>query len=506
MIGEDRPWILGEHIKDIDLFFSYIWLNSFVHLFGRHTGRAYGKVLAGFRGYELWFYFDDRDSYEMGEHLVNRIIKEPDYGHTINREIIREADSLRSYCEKIPSKDGLKELSNEQLWRIYKGHFDAHQEYYTWCWIPPASDMFHNNFTNRVLEMLRSSVMGADEMIPEYFVTLTQPTKRSLIYTEQDELLQIAVEIEKDLAQKKLFLEKNLAKIFVSLNDSVRAMLEQHREKYHYTKYIFVAGENTLEMLVRELKDIFSKGISASQIRKNNEERLKEAAQNREALFERIHANLDLRRLCSVFGDFMVTKIYRRYAQLYALYQMDRVLKEIALRMELSVKQLRFAVPNEVEAMLLRHECNAEELQKRTERCAYYAEQGKEIILSGKEAEEIMKQTFEKVDISLSEFRGQVASPGYAKGKVALIFRAGDMKKLRDGDILVSISTDPDLLPAMKRAGAIVTEQGGVTSHAAIVSRELGIPCVIGAKQVAQVLKDGDTVEVDAKRGIIRKI
>ena len=77
---------------------------------------------------------------------------------------------------------------------------------------------------------------------------------------------------------------------------------------------------------------------------------------------------------------------------------------------------------------------------------------------------------------------------------------------MNKGDILVSIASDPDIVPAMKKAAAIVTEQGGVTSHAAIVSRELGIPCVIGTKIATKVLKDGDIVEVDATKGTVRKL
>ncbi|MFZ2978284.1 MAG: PEP-utilizing enzyme, partial [Candidatus Magasanikiibacteriota bacterium] len=96
--------------------------------------------------------------------------------------------------------------------------------------------------------------------------------------------------------------------------------------------------------------------------------------------------------------------------------------------------------------------------------------------------------------------------PGLAKGKVKIIIRAEDMKKMNHGDILVSIATDPDIVPAMKKAAAIITEQGGVTSHAAIVSRELNIPCVIGTKIATKVLQDGDTVEVDANNGIIKII
>lgn len=89
---------------------------------------------------------------------------------------------------------------------------------------------------------------------------------------------------------------------------------------------------------------------------------------------------------------------------------------------------------------------------------------------------------------------------------LTFLIRAKDMPKMRPGDILVSIATDPDIVPAMKKASAIVTEQGGITSHAAIVSRELGIPCVIGTKIATRVLKDGDKVVVDATRGIVKKL
>ena len=80
------------------------------------------------------------------------------------------------------------------------------------------------------------------------------------------------------------------------------------------------------------------------------------------------------------------------------------------------------------------------------------------------------------------------------------------MAKFQKGDILVAISTNPDIVPIMKKAAAIVTEQGGVTSHAAIVSRELNIPCVIGTRIATKVLEDGEEVEVDATKGMVRRI
>lgn len=66
--------------------------------------------------------------------------------------------------------------------------------------------------------------------------------------------------------------------------------------------------------------------------------------------------------------------------------------------------------------------------------------------------------------------------------------------------------TRPELMPAVKKAKAIITDEGGLTCHAAIVSRELGVPCIIGTKIATKILKDGNLVEVDANKGIIRKI
>ena len=101
---------------------------------------------------------------------------------------------------------------------------------------------------------------------------------------------------------------------------------------------------------------------------------------------------------------------------------------------------------------------------------------------------------------------GEVGCVGYAKGKVKIIIRAEDMNKMEQGDILVSIATDPDIVPAMKKAGAVVTDAGGVTSHAAIVTRELHIPSVIGTRFATRVLQDGDEVEVDANKGVVKII
>jgi pyruvate,water dikinase len=99
--------------------------------------------------------------------------------------------------------------------------------------------------------------------------------------------------------------------------------------------------------------------------------------------------------------------------------------------------------------------------------------------------------------------RGLGASPGRSSGKVNMIMDVKDIANFKEGEILVTEMTAPDWVPAMRKAAAIVTNGGGMTAHAAIVSRELGVPCVVGTKRATEVLKTGQEVSVDGALGII---
>jgi phosphohistidine swiveling domain-containing protein len=102
------------------------------------------------------------------------------------------------------------------------------------------------------------------------------------------------------------------------------------------------------------------------------------------------------------------------------------------------------------------------------------------------------------------EIRGVVAQKGVARGPVKLVYVASDLSKVEKGDIIISPMTRPEFLPTMKKSLAFVTDEGGITCHAAIVAREMGKPCIIGTKIATQVLKDGDEVEVDANNGVVK--
>ncbi|MCX9081051.1 MAG: phosphoenolpyruvate synthase [Candidatus Methanoperedens sp.] len=112
------------------------------------------------------------------------------------------------------------------------------------------------------------------------------------------------------------------------------------------------------------------------------------------------------------------------------------------------------------------------------------------------------KEPKEKV-ATTAILEGLGASPGIAYGEAKLVVDASELGKVKDGDILVAIMTTPDMVPAMKRAAAIVTDEGGLTCHAAIVSRELGCPAVVGTRKATELLSDGMKITVDGEKGLV---
>ena len=146
-------------------------------------------------------------------------------------------------------------------------------------------------------------------------------------------------------------------------------------------------------------------------------------------------------------------------------------------------------------------------LEDRQKYFAIYSNIDKYEIFFGKEEVEkiIDRQRLELIEPSVNDdiLRGSTGQKGKVQGRVRIIHNQKDCDKFEQGEILVASMTTPELLGAMYRAAAFITDEGGVTCHAAIVSRELGIPCVVGTKFATQVLSDGDLVEVDADNGLV---
>jgi pyruvate,water dikinase len=138
----------------------------------------------------------------------------------------------------------------------------------------------------------------------------------------------------------------------------------------------------------------------------------------------------------------------------------------------------------------------------------FAVEKGKVYILQTRPVT-FLEEDVEKREMKKTKGEGKIllkglgASPGIATGKVKIIRDLSELGKIEKGDILVTEMTSPDFVPAMEKSAAIITDRGGTTCHAAIVSRELGIPCIVGTQLATKVLKDGQIVTVDANNGIV---
>jgi len=138
-------------------------------------------------------------------------------------------------------------------------------------------------------------------------------------------------------------------------------------------------------------------------------------------------------------------------------------------------------------------------------------EEGKIYVVQARPITTINNKAKEKVEEEREEettekriiMNGLGVSAGIASGSVKIILNISEISKVNLGDVLVARMTTPDMVPAMKKASAIITDEGGMTCHAAIVARELGIPCIVGTKTATKELHEGDIVTVDGKKGVV---
>jgi phosphoenolpyruvate synthase/pyruvate phosphate dikinase len=194
----------------------------------------------------------------------------------------------------------------------------------------------------------------------------------------------------------------------------------------------------------------------------------------------------------------------RKEVQMKSTYALNLILLEVCRRTGQKYSEVVWSWPEEVEALIKTSHFDSEKVNARKESyfTIVYLDSIEEC--TGEKAIARRKQEFSQKMENLRDFRGVPASMGRVSGKVRVCFSANDaIAKVQKGDVLVASMTLPDYVPAMKKAAAIITDEGGVTCHAAIVSRELKIPCIVGTKIATKVLKDGDMVDVNANHALV---
>jgi len=226
----------------------------------------------------------------------------------------------------------------------------------------------------------------------------------------------------------------------------------------------------------------------------------------KQALFKKVKLSALLRALIRISEDFTWWQDKRKKATYFNIDMGCAILKEVGRRTGYTLDELKFAYPGEIKDILSKRELSRKELQGRKKSGLVVVGEAFEVVPSARIKELKNMILGQKLHDQVDDFRGLSASTGRAIGPVCILNSATEADKVKQGDILVAVMTRPDYIAAMKKAAAIVTNEGGITSHAAIVSRELGIPCIIGTKIATEVLHDGDIVEVNANHGLVKKL
>lgn len=181
----------------------------------------------------------------------------------------------------------------------------------------------------------------------------------------------------------------------------------------------------------------------------------------------------------------------------------EPLFSEIAHRLNLSLKELKFLKPKEIIDALQ----TKEKIPPR-QQCYFIHEKGKSELFENAsyptEEGSALSSVREK---NSTELKGRGTFPAQYEGNVRLILEKEDVRHIQPGEVLVLRMTTPDMMmEGIKKAGAIICDEGGITCHAAILSREFGIPTIMGTEMATKVLKTGDRVLVDAEKGIVRMI
>lgn len=214
---------------------------------------------------------------------------------------------------------------------------------------------------------------------------------------------------------------------------------------------------------------------------------------------------MEVGQLISELGHL---RFWNRYHFMTLRYHLKQALLELVKRS--GNPDLEFATVEEITKFFKGEKIDLEEIKRRKNGYVSRLINGETKIMTGAEAEKYRKLVQQDLG-QLDEVKGNVANKGKVTGRVRVVsFSAKDYNEqvaaFQKGEILVCGMTRPQIVHLCRKAAAIVTDEGGITSHAAVVSREYNVPCVIATRNATKVFKTGDIVEVDADKGIVRKV
>src|SRR3989338_2843523 len=283
-------------------------------------------------------------------------------------------------------------------------------------------------------------------------------------------------------------------------NDRFSKLLDDHLQLFSW-----IGARGWWLKYAWKKEDIIERIKQAMGTKHNNLSRI---LTEREMESEKVAKRLNLagNELLELSREFAYLRTWRTDVIYRAGYRARNLFFRIAEISGFPKEDMVYLTKDEIMPMLTHYQLvSQDEINKRKEYFTVFIWDYKPTIYSGKEMAKEFESLFD-FNIFSDEVQGQSAFSGKVQGRVQLVLTAEDVKDVKKGDILVAVMTFPHFIAAMEKAAAFVTDEGGILCHAAIVSREMRKPCVIATKHATTVFKDGDVVEVNAEKGIVKKI
>jgi len=340
-------------------------------------------------------------------------------------------------------------------------------------WLPTFPGEFGNYGSEAVLKDLLSKYINSEREIGKAMERLTAPEELSFLQRSEVELLKT-----KDLSK--------------------------YVERYHWldNSYVGVKVLGAEDFLDRKEK------LDAN-LEEKLESRLTEVKERKSGVISKFGLSEEITRVAKVIVELVIQQDARKMHMQKLQYYKERLLEALAVKAEVDIELLRNCSLIEIVEGIKGDGLRglAEERQQPFD--VRGINSAVEIIHGEKVAHYWRHYSSEKLDDEFNTLSGVVASRGFAirsTGKVRVVLDPHKAKDFEDGEILVATMTSPDFVHLMRKAGGVVTDAGGLTSHAAILSRELNLPCIVGTKTATKLLKDGDVVELDTHAGIVRLV
>lgn len=498
---KNTEWEFASKNEDDDFHTDIVFLRTACGAIKEEIGDCHTKTFLMYKKYCGEFYFTKENTKRLCDVIIKKLKQDSTWRSEFNKKIYIAADGLSNVYQGL-KREEIEKMSLEQLCNLYEKQYKAQIELYKKCWLAEVIQVPGVGLTDYLIDYLKS--LGISEAEAEaMFYSLTRSHKDSVYVEEEKLIIEIAEYVLGDSKLTKLFKEpvKHLRTYTTPwINDKI----EEIKSKYGYLGYHGFGDREPYgkDNYIERIKEYVVDG-SKINIERSKWDRQYQTESSKMNIvtenMDRLHEELFM-----MYGELAVSKAYRRLAQLKNFYFLDFMLGVIARKLELPESYFRFMAPEEVIALLKgeKEKVDIKNIEERTSEMVYMIIDGEELIFVGKEAQKLRSKMEGQEEEPISNtLKGRSACMGCCKGRAVIVERSKDVHDFRYGDILVSLEADPDLIPLMKMAGAIVTDQGGITCHAAVIAREFNIPCVIGTINATKLIKNGDIIYVDANKG-----